>query len=319
MNTVLDDNKKLCLNSGQIIKLKPTMTIMFEVGDLAVASPATVSRCGMVLTEPVELGYTNLIESYVSEISPIFVKQANNLLKMFNYFLDVTVIWSWKFGMFPVPSSTLFLTKAVLNIFNAFIFKYRKEYLQYVEDDPERFKLPKEIDEMIPNYLLFSIIWGIGGSMHESKRPQFNDMLYEIIAGENIYQKCKLDMRIPLKEGQEFEIMKLNVNVPADVKNLFDIYYDDNKLAWINWVKTIPQYMIPKNEEYQNIIVPTADSIRLAKMMEMLIVSEKHVLFCGPTGTGKTISINKQLNEGFDENYTSFSISFSAQTTANQT
>lgn len=42
------NEQMLCLNNGQRIKLPATFTMMFEVQDLAVASPATVSRCGMV-------------------------------------------------------------------------------------------------------------------------------------------------------------------------------------------------------------------------------------------------------------------------------
>ena len=91
LNTVLDDNKKLCLNSGQILTLTPHMTMMFEVEDLAVASPATVSRCGMVYIEPAALGLLPLFYKWKQEL-PVKIKENKKLMKLIEEFVvDIVV------------------------------------------------------------------------------------------------------------------------------------------------------------------------------------------------------------------------------------
>lgn len=67
MNSVMDDNRILTLANGDRIRLLKHCAMLFEVFDLQYASPATISRCGMVFVDAKNLGYQPFWERWVNK------------------------------------------------------------------------------------------------------------------------------------------------------------------------------------------------------------------------------------------------------------
>ena len=65
------------------------MTMMFEVADLAVASPATVSRCGMVYLEPSILGLKPFVECWIRKLPETIFAYRDQFNRLFEIFLEV--------------------------------------------------------------------------------------------------------------------------------------------------------------------------------------------------------------------------------------
>jgi dynein heavy chain len=67
MNSVMDDNKLLTLPNSERIRVTDHCKLLFEVADLQYASPATISRCGMVYVDPKNLGVKPFIATWCSQ------------------------------------------------------------------------------------------------------------------------------------------------------------------------------------------------------------------------------------------------------------
>jgi len=65
LNTVMDDNKVLTLASNERIALTKMMRLIFEISSLRTATPATVSRAGILYINPQDLGWNPYVSHKV--------------------------------------------------------------------------------------------------------------------------------------------------------------------------------------------------------------------------------------------------------------
>ncbi|XP_048346084.1 dynein axonemal heavy chain 12 isoform X2 [Sphaerodactylus townsendi] len=300
MNTVLDDNKKLCLMSGEIIQMSSQMSLIFEAMDLSQASPATVSRCGMIYLEPLQLGWMPLVTSWLNMLpEPLDQKEYQELLQeLFNWLAPPALRLRQKKCKELVPTSNSNTVVSLTRLFEMLI-------CDVAQKDPNN----KNIHRWIMACFAFSMVWSIGGTCDSNSRDLFDTFIRDILAG-------KLeDHPVPAAVGKW--------DIPFEDKGLvYDYMFElKGKGRWVHWNELIKNINYnDKNAKIQDIIVPTMDTVRYTYLMDMCITHGKPLLFVGPTGTGKSVYVkDKLMNHLQKECYFPFFINFSARTSANQT
>ena len=308
MNTVLDDNKKLCLMNGEIIQMSSTMNMIFEVQDLAVASPATVSRCGMVYVEPHRIGHDPILRSWLQLRLPPKVSKGGKerLESLFAWLVVPSQRFLKKHTKDMVPTLEIGLVAAMLRLLEAQLDEFGAEAAGVEAGEEYRW---------LDSAFLFALVWSVGGATDGDGRKKFDAFLRVLAEGK------KFDT--DLGPGFEWKAAPFTLPLPFPGRGtVYDYTFDKKSVSWVHWLDTVTTEQIPVSADFHDIVVPSTDTIRYSAILELLLTHSNHVLFCGPTGTGKTIYIKRKLAKGGGlnvEKYHSILLNFSAQTSANQT
>ncbi|XP_069555029.1 dynein axonemal heavy chain 7 [Brachyistius frenatus] len=311
MNTVLDDNKKLCLMSGEIIQMSPQMSLIFEPMDLEVASPATVSRCGMIYMEPHMLGWQPLMLSWLNTLpTTVSATHKDLIADLFNRILPACLQLIRKTRELS-PTSDTNLVKSLMNLMDCMMDEFY---------DEAKIKNMNETDicSWLEGIFVFCLVWSVGASCDDSGREKFDLLVREALNGplsENTLARHGIIATVAAPPKQ------LTIPLPAEGTIYQYRFIKEGPGMWELWTDTLKTASpISKDMQFNEIIVPTENTVRYMALMDLLVTHQKPLIFIGPTGTGKSVYITDfLLNRLQKDVYTPLFINFSAQTTAAQT
>ena len=272
MNTVMDDNKVLTLVSNERIPLSDSMRMVFEINSLKNATPATVSRAGILYINESDIGWRPFVESWVAQVEQENLRGI--LMGLFDKFVDpLTEFMKREKLSSIIPTYLISCIETLTSIMQA--------QLQVFQDLPVDLQSNLLLDQIFA----YAAMWSFGSSL-------------SALSQRMVFSQC-------------FQTTFPNyIAVENEGCTIFDYYLDMESVSatntkwWKLWKYKVEEY-VPSatigskstQTPFSSIYVETMENARLAKMMQILVGQDKAVMLVGGAGTGKSMMINNWLRE----------------------
>ncbi|KAF1380471.1 hypothetical protein PFLUV_G00164080 [Perca fluviatilis] len=167
MNSVMDDNKVLTLINGERISMPEQVSLLFEVENLAMASPATVSRCGMVYNDYIDLGWKPFVHSWLDKRHKA---EVNHLKRLFEKYVESTLNFKNKNCKELIPITELNGVTSLCRLYDSLATSSNGVNTSDTEN----------LGRIVELWFIFSLIWSICASVDDDGRKRMDNFLREM-------------------------------------------------------------------------------------------------------------------------------------------
>eukprot|EP00794_Sanderia_malayensis_P018805 gene18805-20701_t len=275
LNSVLDDNKTLTLANGDRIPMSPSCKIIFEPHNIDNASPATVSRNGMVYMSSSALDWRPILEAWLKKRP---VKEAQQLL----------VFYERSFQEIYTFQKESLVSK--MDMLECNYIAQSVNILQGLLPDSEDASVLSATH--LERLYVFSVMWSIGAILELDDRVKLESFMRENI---------QLDLP-SFEDGTGNTIFEYFVTDAGDWEH------------WSFRVEEY-HYPKDHTPDYLSILVPNVDNVRTDFLIQTIAKQGKAALLIGEQGTAKTIMVKSYMSKYDAEVHLSKSFNFSSAST----